>query len=151
MLLSVGLCYAYQQRKGYIHAEGNNSKFHVYQLSKLIHLGHLMIYLDVPWPPDAKSQLTRKDPVLEKIESRRRGYDRGWDGWMASPTQWTWVWACSGSWWWTGKPSMLQCMGSQIDGHNWATELNSTQWYETTILNCYYSHPSQFWETAVLS
>ena len=50
--------------------------------------------------------------------------DRGWDGWMASPTQWTWVWVGSGSWWWTGRPGMLQSMGSQRVGYDWATELN---------------------------
>ena len=54
------------------------------------------------------------------------GDDRGWDGWMPSPTQWTWVWVSSGSWWCTGKPGVLQSMGSQRVRHNWATELN---WY----------------------
>ena len=54
------------------------------------------------------------------------GDNRGWDGWMASLTQWTWVWASSRSWWWTGTPGMLQSMGSQRVGHNWVTELN---WY----------------------
>ena len=54
------------------------------------------------------------------------GDNRGWDGWMASPTRWTWVWASSGSWWWTGKPGVLQSMGSQRVGHDWATELNWT-------------------------
>ena len=52
------------------------------------------------------------------------GDSRGWDGWMASPTQWTWVWASSGSWWWTGKLGMLQSMGSQKIRHDWSTELN---------------------------
>ena len=52
------------------------------------------------------------------------GDDRGQDGWMASPTWWTWVWASSGSWWWTGKPDVLQSMGLQRVRHNWATELN---------------------------
>ena len=52
------------------------------------------------------------------------GDNRGWDGWMASPTQWTWVWVDSGSWWWTGRPGMLQSMESQRLGHNWVTELN---------------------------
>ena len=52
------------------------------------------------------------------------GDNRGWDGWMASPTQWTWVWVNSRSWWLTGKPGMLQSRGSQRVGHNWATELN---------------------------
>ena len=51
------------------------------------------------------------------------GDDRGWDGWMASPTQWTWVWVNSGSWWWTGRPGVLQSMGSQTVGHDWVTEL----------------------------
>ena len=52
------------------------------------------------------------------------GDNRGWDGWMASPTLWTWVWVSSGSCWWTGKPGMLQSTGSQRIGHNWVTELN---------------------------
>ena len=53
------------------------------------------------------------------------GDDRGWDDWMASLTGWTWVWVNSRSWWWTGKPGILQSMGSQRVGHDWATELNS--------------------------
>ena len=55
------------------------------------------------------------------------GDDRGWDGWMASPTQWTWVWVNSRSWWWTGRPGVLQSMGSQRVGHDWVTELNWTK------------------------
>ena len=55
------------------------------------------------------------------------GDNRGWDCWMASPTQWTWVWMNSGSWWWSGRPGMLQSMGSQRVGHDWATELNWTE------------------------
>ena len=78
------------------------------------------------WPPDAKSWLIEKTLLLGKIEGRKRGDNRGWDGWMASLTQWIWVWVSSGRWWWTGKPGMLQSMGSQRVGHNWATELN---WY----------------------
>ena len=50
------------------------------------------------------------------------GDDRGWDGWMASLTQWTWVWVNPWSWLWTGRPCMLQSMGSQRVGHDWATE-----------------------------
>ena len=53
--------------------------------------------------------------------------DRGWDGWMASPTRWTWVWVNSGSWWWTGSPGMLRFMGLQRVRHDWATELNWTE------------------------
>ena len=51
-------------------------------------------------------------------------YNRGWDGWLASPTRWTWVWASSGSWWWTGKPGILQSIGLQRGGLYWATELH---------------------------
>ena len=54
-------------------------------------------------------------------EGGKRG-GRGWDGWMTSPTQWTWVWVNSQSWWWTGKPGVLQ----SIVGHDWVTELNTT-------------------------
>ena len=67
-----------------------------------------------------------KTLMLGKIEGRRRRDDRGWDGWMASPTKWTWVWVDSGSWWWTGRPGVLWFMGSQRVGHNWVTELNWT-------------------------
>ena len=60
----------------------------------------------------------------ERLRARGEGDDRGWDGWIASLTQWTWVWVGSGSWWWTGRPGMLQFMGSQWVGHDWVTELN---------------------------
>ena len=64
----------------------------------------------------------------ERLKARE-GDDRGWDGWMASPTQWTWVWASSGSWWWTERPDMLQSMGWQRVWHDWATGLKSKlQW-----------------------
>ena len=52
--------------------------------------------------------------------------NRGWDGWMASLTRWTWVWVSSGRWWWTGRPGVLPFMGSQRVGHDWVTELNWT-------------------------
>ena len=55
------------------------------------------------------------------------GDDREWDGWMASPTQWTWVWVDSSSWWWTGRPDVLRFIGSQRVGHDWVTELNWTE------------------------
>ena len=56
--------------------------------------------------------------------------DRGWDGWMVSLTLWTWVWASSGCWWWTGKPGMLQFMWLQRIGHKWVTELNTTETHD---------------------
>ena len=78
---------------------------------KLQYFGHLM----------------RRADSLEKLwwerqKAGREGDDRRQDGWMASLTQWTWVWACSGSWWWTGKSDMLQTMGSQRVAYDWTTE-----------------------------
>ena len=60
----------------------------------------------------------------EGLEAGGEGDDRGWDGWMASLTRWTWVWVNSGSWWWTGRPGVLRFMGLQRVGHDWVTELN---------------------------
>ena len=75
------------------------------------------------WPPDAKNWLTGKDPYA--------GKDWRWeqkvtieDEMIGSPTQWTWVWVNSGSWWWTGRPGELQSMVLQRVGHDWVTELN---------------------------
>ena len=80
---------------------------------KLQYLGHLMQRVD----------------SLERLwcwegwGTGGKGDDRGWDGWMASPTSWTWVWVNSGRWWWTGRPGVLRFMGSQRVGHDWATEM----------------------------
>ena len=62
----------------------------------------------------------------ERLKVGGEGDDREWDGWMASPTQWIWVWVNSGSWWWTGRPGVLQSIGSQRVRHNCVTELNWT-------------------------
>ena len=70
------------------------------------------------------------------------GDDRGWDGWMASPTQWTWVWVDSGSRWWTGRPGLLWSMGSQRVGHDWVTELNWMD-YNTVLTHLLYGLGSQ--------
>ena len=79
------------------------------------------------WPPDAKQLTHLKRPwCWERLKVGGKGDDRGWDGWMALPTQWKRVWVDSRSWRWTGKPGVLQSMGSQRVGHNWATELNWT-------------------------
>ena len=64
----------------------------------------------------------------ERLRAGGEGDDRAWNGWMASPTQWTWVWVDSRSWWWTGRPGVLWFMGLQRVRHDWATELN---WYFT--------------------
>ena len=66
----------------------------------------------------------KKPWCWERLRAGGEGEDREWDGWMASPTQWTWVWVDSRSWWWTGRPGVLQFMGSQRVGHDWVTELN---------------------------
>ena len=68
----------------------------------------------------------------ERLKAGGGGDDRGWDGWMASPTQWTWVWVNSGSWWWTGRPGVLRFMGLQRVGRDW-TELNDDK-SQTVIL-----------------
>ena len=87
---------------------------------KLQYFGHLM------WRADS----LEKTLILGGIGGRRRrGQQRGWEGWMASMTWWTWVWASFGSWWWTGKPGVLQSMGSQRVRHDWVTELNWTVGY----------------------
>ena len=79
------------------------------------------------WTPDVKSWLIWKDlDVEERLKAGGEGDNRGWDGWMASPTHWTWVWVNSGSWWLTGRPGALQFMGLQRVGHDWVTELNWT-------------------------
>ena len=99
---------------------------------KLQYFGHLM------WRVDS----LEKTLMLGGIGGRRReGDDIGWDGWMASPTWWTWVWVNSRSWCWTGRPGMPQFMGSQRVGHNWVTEwLNWTEkrWTQapSTLLSC---------------
>ena len=80
---------------------------------KFQYFGHLMRRVDS----------LEKTVMLGGIGGRRRRDDRGWDGWMASPARWTWVWVNSGRWWWTGRPGVLQFMGSQRVGHNWATDL----------------------------
>ena len=72
-----------------------------------------------------KEQIHWKRPwCWERLKAGGEGDDRGWDGWMASLTQCTWVWASSRSVWWTEKHGMLQSMGLQKAGHDWATELN---------------------------
>ena len=84
--------------------------------------GHLMTHWKRPW-------------CWERLRAGGEGDDRGWDGWMASPTQWTWVWVNSGSWWWTGRPGVLRFMGSQRVGHEQTTELN---WTDISLCHLFY-------------
>ena len=74
------------------------------------------------WSPDSKSWLIRKDPDAGKDWGQEDKGTTGWQGWMASLIQWTWVWAGFRRWWRTGKPGMLRSMGSQRVRHNWVTE-----------------------------
>ena len=72
-----------------------------------------------------KDQTHLKRPwCWERLRAGGEGDDIGWDGWMASPTQWTWIWVDSGSWWWIGRPGVLRFMRSQRVGYDWATEMN---------------------------
>ena len=85
---------------------------------KLQYFGHLM------WRVDS----LEKTWCWEGLGAGGEGDDRGWDGWMASPNQWTQVWVNSRSWWWTRRPGVLQSMGSQRVGQDWATEQNCHIW-----------------------
>ena len=95
---------------------------------KLQFFGHLI----------QRADSLEKTLILGNMRAGGEGNDRGCDGWMASLTQWTWVWMDSGSWSWTGRPGMLQFMGSQRVRHDWATELNWTelnfQWKQFNFL-----------------
>ena len=118
---------------------------------KLQYFGHLMQRTDSlerPW-------------CWERLRPGGEGDDRGWDGWMASPTQWTWVWINSWSWWWAGRPGELQSMGSEIIGHDWATELKirvKPKWpsaeelikmWRTYAMECYSGMHKKEWNGAV--
>ena len=81
---------------------------------KLQYFGHLM----------QRTDLSEKTLMLGRLNVGGEGDDRGWDGWMVSPTQWTWIWVNSGSWWWTGRPGMLQSTWLQRVGQDWVTEPN---------------------------
>ena len=83
----------------------------------------LKMKLQYLWPSDAKNWLIWRPCCWERLKLGGEGDNRGWDGWMASPTQRTWVWVNSRSLWWAGRSDMLQYMGSQRVGHSWATEL----------------------------
>ena len=95
-----------------------------------IFIGRTDVEAETPilWPPDAKSCSFEKTLMLGKIEGRRRRGNRGWDGWMASPTQWTWVWVSSRGCWRTGRLGMLQSMNSQ----SWTWLSN---WTTTTLVS----------------
>ena len=103
------------------------------------------------WPPDAKNWLIWKDPDGERLKAGE-GDDRGWDGWMASLTRWTWVWASSGSWWWTGRPGGAAVHGlkEELDtteqlNQNWTSQLISlkskhSKWSHSVVSNSLQLH-----------
>ena len=111
-----------------VHAKGNQS---------WIFIGRTDVEAEIPilWPPDVKSWLIWKD-----LDA---GWD-GWDGWKASPTQWTWVWVNSRSWWWTGRPGLLQSMVVK-SGTRWSdwTELNWNTLHCSTLIAMIHSYNAE--------
>ena len=112
-----------------VHSKGNQS---------WIFIGRTDAEAKTPklWPPDARTDSLEKTLMLGGHQSGAggEGDDKGWDGWMASPTRWTWVWVNYRSWWWTGRPGMLRFMGSQRVGHDLVTELNWTEYSFKNII-----------------
>ena len=100
-----------------VHPKGNQS---------LIFIGRIDVEAETNTLTTWWEELTRwkRSWCWERLKAGGKGGNRGWDGWMTSPTQRTWVWVDSKSWWWTGRPGVLWFMGSQRVRHNWATELN---------------------------
>ena len=97
---------------------------------KFQYFGHLMWKADSlrPW-------------CWERLRAGGEGDDRGWDGWMAWQTRCTWVWVDSGSWWWTGRPGVLQFMELQRVRHDWATELNWWRFHSVLVSLIIFSFP----------
>ena len=98
---------------------------------KLQYLGHLIQGTD-------SCQHQKSLWCWERLKTGAEGENRGWDGWMASSTHWTWVWASSGSWWWTMKPGMLQSIGSQ--SQTWLSDWTELNWTDDK----YTSHKFSF-------
>ena len=103
-----------------VHPKGNQS---------WIFTGRTEAETPILWPPDVKNWLIRKRLWCWERLKAGEGDDRGWDGCMASLMQWTWIWVGSSSWWWTGRPGVLQSTRSQRVRHDWETELKVSFWY----------------------
>ena len=105
-----------------VHPKGNQS---------WVFIGRTDAEAEAPilWPPDAKSRFIGKDPdVGERLKAGGEGDDRGWNGWMASPTQWTWVWVSPGKCWRTRKAGILQSIGWQrVSVHDWVNKTNKSK------------------------
>ena len=109
-----------------VHCKGNQS---------WVFIGRTDAKAEIPilWPPDAKSWLIGKDSDAGRDWGQEeKGIYRGWDGWMASRTRWKWVWVNSGSWWWTGRPGVLQFMGSQ--SRTWLSDWTELKLRKTKFL-----------------
>ena len=103
-----------------VHSKGDQS---------WVFIGRTDVEAETPilWLTHAELTHRKRPWCWEGLGAGGEGDTRGWDGWMASPTRWTWVWVNSGSWWWTGRPGVLQFMGLQRVRHDWVnwTELNT--------------------------
>ena len=111
-----------------------------------VFIGRTDVEAEIPilWPPDVKSWLVLKDSDAgERLRAGGEGDDRGWDAWMALPTQWTWIGVDSGSWWRTARPDVLWFMGLQTVRHDWAPELN---WMISSSFYMLIWHPYIFGE-----
>ena len=117
-----------------VHSKGDQS---------WVFIGRTDVEAEIPilWPPDVKSPW-----CWERLRAGGEGDNRGWDGWMASPTRWRWVWANSGNWWWTRRLGVLWFMGSQRVGHDWVTELNWTWLLRNEVFKLSKSEKSCYFE-----
>ena len=101
------------------------------EISPGISLEGMMLKLKLQYLTTSCEELTHWKRLWrwEELGAGGEGDDKGWDGWMASPTRWTWIWVNSGSWWWTGRPGVLRFMGSQrvdtTERLNWTELINS--------------------------
>ena len=122
MLLNYGVGEDFWESLG----QQDQSQSILWEISPEYSLEGLMLKLKFQYLATWCEELIRlKQPwCWERLKARGKGDDRGWDGWMVSPTQWTCVWISSRSWRWTGKPGVLQFMGLQRVEHSWATELS---------------------------
>ena len=109
------------------HKQKNKSSCHISSSSssyKVLGFRGDQLFICFLFSPHPQQQLSVTGKKAQILGAGGEGDDRGWDGWMASSSRWTWVSVNSRSWWWTGRPGVLWFIGSQRVGHDWATELN---------------------------
>ena len=130
--LSVILILLYTHRKYPFWREALIQPVHPKGDQSWVFIGRTNAEAETPilWPPHTKSWLIGKDWCWEGLGAGGEGDNRGWDGWMASLTRWTWVWVNSRSWWLTERPGVLWFMGLQTVRYDWVTELN---WTDTSF------------------